>query len=415
MINSILKHLIYLFFLLVPLSPWKFKLHGIPLAVDFVIASMIIITYMLNLLTVKDFKGKINDWKVRIFSGHLWKFIVIYIFVALLSFTKSVNLKASISEFLRFMSYIALIWIIITEVKDKATIINIIKCFTVSALVVAVFGIVQAFTGIGLYSAFNTEYEYGVARRIASTMFNPNNYAAFIVLVSYVFLLIGFYSNKKVKSLMIALFALLSLNLVLTFTRGAWLSFLASAAIMCVVYNKKLLYFLSVPAALIIFVKSIRARFISIFSFTSGANITRLKLWQTGMLMIKDSPVLGVGMGNSIYVYDSYIEKYPWLALSFPKYPLHNSYIKVAAETGILGLLTFILMIGYAVYMVYKIYKNANNVLLKSMSLGFLVSLAGFFIMNLTDDCFFIPQVTVFFWLIFSIIVALHYSTKADI
>lgn len=408
MVDRLIKYLFYAFFLLVPLSSWKVKLYGVPVSADFVIAFLIIILFAVKTLLFKDRKISIMRFKDTISSNRFWIIIAVYVAACLLSFTKSINIKASIDEMMRFLSYIFLFYIIINEFKDSKYIYRILSFFAISCSFAVLFGILQAFTGIGLDPAFNVEQYFGVSRRIGSTMYNPNNFASFIMLVSYPVLMISLYiKQKKFKVFLLILFGLLSVNLLLTFSREGWIGYVIGFVAMALIYNKKLLYFLIVlPLSLL--VGSIRERVLSTFDFTVYYNMSRIKLWLTGLVMIRDNPILGVGMGNSIYWYDRVTDRYHELRAGFTMYPLHNSYIKVEAETGILGILSFLATLYYILSRSLKVYRKALDPVLKGLSGGFFVSCIGYLFMNFFDNCLFDPQTAVFFWLIFALITALN-------
>lgn len=67
---------------------------------------------------------------------------------------------------------------------------------------------------------------------------------------------------------------------------------------------------------------------------------TRVQLWRIGLRMVEDRPVMGVGPGNFMPAFPRYARG-PLL-----RKPLvaHNSYVSVAAEEGIPGLILFVLM-----------------------------------------------------------------------
>ena len=74
----------------------------------------------------------------------------------------------------------------------------------------------------------------------------------------------------------------------------------------------------------------------------NSQNDLRIKLWKIGGRVFKDNPLKGVGNGNSLAYYDIYVKKYPELkCIDHWRYPLHNSYLKVLSELGILGFIPF--------------------------------------------------------------------------
>lgn len=404
--DKINKYLIFLFFLIVPLSHWKAKFHGIPVSVDFVIASLAIIVFLIRHIRDKNLGSTIKN---AVVMDNFGKLIIVYLFVSILSFSKSVSISASINELLRFLSYILLYYIIIFDIREREDVKNIMLMLIAACILVSVFGLIQYFTGFGLSKDYIVEYGSVESRRIPSTMYNPNNFAAYLMLTSFPILLFGLYTkDRKYRISLIALFCLMAVNLLLTFSRGAWVGFALSAAVLAIVYNPRVLYIIAGVSVPSLFINSIRERFLSIFTLTSDSNVTRLRLWQTGLKMAHENPILGVGLGNSIYRYDEYIKRFPQLdtVYHYTMYPLHNSYIKVLAETGVIGLAAFLLIIGYMVIKTYKIYKASTDPMCRGLALGYFITLPGYLFMNIVDNCLFDPQTAVFFWLIFGLIVA---------
>jgi O-antigen ligase len=69
----------------------------------------------------------------------------------------------------------------------------------------------------------------------------------------------------------------------------------------------------------------------------------RLGMWQAGLNMFDDRPITGVGAGN----YDAAYPHYRVPQFIYSRGHAHNYYIHVAAETGVVGLLAYgLLLIG---------------------------------------------------------------------
>lgn len=74
-------------------------------------------------------------------------------------------------------------------------------------------------------------------------------------------------------------------------------------------------------------------------SIADESVVERVTLAKSSLLMIKDSPITGVGINNFLVSRPSYQEKPVDI---FTLQPVHNIYLLVAAETGILGLFFFL-------------------------------------------------------------------------
>ncbi|HLZ22578.1 MAG TPA: O-antigen ligase family protein [Ktedonobacterales bacterium] len=112
----------------------------------------------------------------------------------------------------------------------------------------------------------------------------------------------------------------------------------------------------------------------------------RLAHWVAGLRMFAAHPILGVGAGNYNAAYARFA------AADWPE-PLghaHNYYINVAAETGALGLLTFL---AFTVVTLYLGWCVAHTAVLarapaRALALGLFAVLVALTIHNLTDDLF---------------------------
>ena len=141
------------------------------------------------------------------------------------------------------------------------------------------------------------------------------------------------------------------------------------------------------------------------------STVERLAHWVAGLRMFQAHPLLGVGAGN-------YNNAYPQYAIACWPEPLghaHNYYINVAAETGILGLLTFLALVAAALYLGWRATHPATNSRLwtklpnaptarlawllgpagpttrtasRALAIGFAAVIVALCIHNLTDDLF---------------------------
>jgi O-antigen ligase len=213
---------------------------------------------------------------------------------------------------------------------------------------------------------------------------------------------------KKVKhyKLIYLLCIILLLNLVLTFTRGSWLAFMVGLFIFIMLYRWKLVVLAAAVMPLGLFIPGVSGRLASIFDTNSWTIVERFRLWKTGYLMFKDHPIIGVGNGNYLSRYNEYIKRYPELDIGWEKFSVHNSYLKVLSETGILGFAPFILVVFFFVKEIIHIWKNGRNDISKNIALAFLCSIASYLFQNISNNLFFIPQVNALYWIIGGIIIA---------
>ena len=117
----------------------------------------------------------------------------------------------------------------------------------------------------------------------------------------------------------------------------------------------------------------------------------RLAHWVAGLRMFRAHPILGVGAGNYSVAYARYQVSPDWFeALGHA----HNYYINAAAETGILGLLAILALVGTALMAGWQAARaQAGDASHQpgvgwALALGLFAALVALSVHNLTDDLF---------------------------
>ena len=117
------------------------------------------------------------------------------------------------------------------------------------------------------------------------------------------------------------------------------------------------------------------------------------------LMMIKEHPILGVGNGNYVTRYNEYVSKYKeFKYYDYKNYPSHNSYLKVQSELGIIGIVSFLGIVVIALFRVKKLYSTTTDNFHKAFYMGVMASMVAFLFMNLSDNLFFVPKATTYFW-----------------
>src|SRR5262249_5061572 len=134
----------------------------------------------------------------------------------------------------------------------------------------------------------------------------------------------------------------------------------------------------------------LRAKMLSIVDPASPSATERLHFWTAGIRMIEDAPLLGLGPGAVRFEYPAY--KHP-LARRPGTSHLHNNFVQIAAERGLLGLMAWAAIWAAFLIKAWRIYAalppaRADDRALVAGSLaavtGFLV--AGLFEYNFGDS-----------------------------
>lgn len=391
---------IYMFVFFVPLFPDKFKIAIVPVSADFLIIAYLAAVILIACL-FRDERRRIVLSIKKLFSTKLFIAAIIFSVVCLLSFIPAVSKSAVIAELFRFWTYLFLFFVVVSYVDDERDVIKIMVLLMVSVFVSGTIGLYQFFTGAKKFA----DNSMGDEGRVYSTFVNPNYWGAFINLMIFPVLMLAV---KKVKhyGLYYAFSALLLINLVMTYTRGSWIGFVVGLVIFVAAYSWKLIIPVIIASPIGLLIPSVRERIFSIFNSKSWTIVERIRLWKTGLLMFRDHPILGVGNGNYLLRYNEYIKKHPELDIGKEKFSVHNSYIKVLCETGILGFIPYLLVHVFYIGELLSIYKNPKNSITRFLAIAYICSIASYLVQNISNNMFFIPQVNAFYWIIGGLIIA---------
>lgn len=194
-------------------------------------------------------------------------------------------------------------------------------------------------------------------------------------------------------------FIFISAGLMFTYTRGSWLAAFLGVIMIALYTDKRLLM-----GALVVFVMALfilkdtsfmeRAKSAVNVGKKSSAN-ERLLMWKSGLLMIKDRPLIGIGSANVDKIYPKY--RLPE-SVEPNQGHLHNNIIQLAVIDGIPGALAYLwIFTALAAAYISALIKRKTGYMKTVLFACFSVS-AGFFINGFFEYNFFSSQPVLMFW-----------------
>jgi putative inorganic carbon (HCO3(-)) transporter len=269
--------------------------------------------------------------------------------------------KDGMVEMVRLLSVFSILVLAYTAVSDFDSLLTVVKSILAGSLIPGLVGIYQIFNNIGMM-----EYQKAWVR-IYGTFTHPipfGEHLAILLLVVTGALLRKqriFSTANKTYLTLLAVF--LSLLLFKTYSRSPWIAFAIGLCIILFVTNRK--YFMYLTGALfmmLLAIPQIAAPVIARFSEkTSLSSVnTRLDLWQIGLKYWGESPLLGNGLGSGKAI----LIKEIGVNLGF-----HSSYIQALVETGVVGLLSLLVLQLAVLIYTFKIYQMMKYPLAKTMAL----------------------------------------------
>lgn len=242
-----------------------------------------------------------------------------------------------------------------------------------------------------------------------SGIFNSPNYLAMLLSVG-IFLGLFFvsesfkdtrkYFSKSVLYYFATLFSL-SLTLYFTYSYTAWISVI-TAFLISLFVNKNLTYkkfFIVIFVFLLLFSSQLNSAKVKLLfeNFSRSSVNSRLMIWKSATRMIWENPVFGIGPGNFQKVYLDY-QKYfpPYLEWAAPQ--PHNIFLAFWLQTGLLGLIGFILLLYVVFGNLFAEIKKNNALALSFFAIFSYTILHGFLDTTIwKNDLFLIFWIFVFF------------------
>jgi len=175
----------------------------------------------------------------------------------------------------------------------------------------------------------------------------------------------------------------------LTLTRSAWVGACVAVGVLFILKDLRLLGLLPVVAALFFAFApdSVTNRMVSMFDLRDPSNRDRLAMARTGMAMVRDFPLTGVGPAMIPKLYTQYRDPDAVQAMN-PH--LHNVPLQIAAERGLPALAIWIAFIVVLAYSLFKVFRSASDQTLAAAGLAAIAGMlsAGLFEYNFGDSEF---------------------------
>lgn len=299
--------------------------------------------------------------------------------------------------------YAGLYVLILTYIRTEAEERLLLGTILAGLLCVIVYGLVQ-FADFRSMAGIIADQDWVdpdrfplLYRRMYSTLENPNLLAGYLIIMAGFFLPFAILERGKGR---LGLWAILwgaALCLLLTYSRGAWISLALMAVLLGYLWDRRVWFlFLAVPPVLLLYHGQITERFLSLFSGEDTSTLMRIALWDSTAAMIADHPLTGVGWGAYFKVYPAY--NYFIANPSVIIYHAHNMYLSMAADIGIPGALCWaVLFFGQGV-LALRLYRRARSSFRRAVGLGTVLAVAAMAVYGVGDYVLFSRAVSFCFW-----------------
>lgn len=200
-------------------------------------------------------------------------------------------------------------------------------------------------------------YDSVVRLRPSGPVGDPNFYAQLLLMVVPLAVFAALAEKRALRrALLLAGAALIAAGTVLTYSRGAMVALAIVAILVLITLRVRMRHVAVLPAVAVVgwllLPAELKTRLLTIEALTPGAAVQtdssmqkRQLLFATALRMFDDHPVGGVGAGNFARAFPRYANDVGSSARQYDdpgvrQFP-HSLYVEIAAENGLLGIVTF--------------------------------------------------------------------------
>lgn len=346
--------------------------------------------------------------KIQLPRNELFWFIIAFLTVNLLSLLNAVNLQRSLIVFFYTVFTLSVVLIVPMIIREKKIMEQVIRALLAGFVVVCVFGIYQ-FLGdmIGLPQSLTglrdiyTKNILGFTR-VQSTALEPLYFANYLLIPLGIIAVLFLRKTGPWKPWVLALlFALGGVNLVLTVSRGGYIALFVMLGILGAWQFRRLFTWRNIAYSTVIII-SIAGLTLTFFSGVVGdfvqhtgnlfggasyeERVETISLaWESFYL----HPLVGTGVGG----FGPVASIHPFTKPSDGWKIVNNESLELLAETGILGLLSFIMIVSVVFGRSFTAVRESRDDYLTALPIAFSVTFAGILVQYQTFSVLYIMHV----------------------
>lgn len=346
-----------------------------------------------------------------------------FLFICALSLIYSVNRNISIRSLLALFSYVVFFFLVIHAV-DRADVVKFCALLVGLATALSLYGLYEY---IFLYRFIGEHIDISFVdviarkmislRRVSSVFGWPNRLAGFLGMTIPVSIGLFFHEKRpKFRILLIVSAIVMLVCMLFTFSIGGWIALMGAlifAGILSfrlmgrklreVISRRKALVSV-IALLLIIAMVSVGGVIVKkrATPITLGAIKCRAAYLRGALGIIRDNFILGTGLGTFKLIYPQYMPP----MRGYGTKHVHNSYLEIWSEVGLVGVILFLIFIGQLISVGLRSFSNMGNQGHRFVMVGLISGIIAFLLHNILEFTYYCPEVSLYWWLLAGLLLA---------
>lgn len=339
---------------------------------------------------------------------------------------------------------VTVFWLTVNSIQDETQLKRVVRVFVAGTILVSLFGICQYLLGLNMEDNIIVHNPYPLLQsapqiilrhfsldhgRVIGLRSHPLTFAEGLMMaLTFTFALGLFAENKKQRFRYGIVVVIMGLALLFSNSRGPWLG--TAAGILSIVFFRPSKKVISVFLLLLIFVPAIMVGISAVTKGkrnsvverlqrtvnwrTDGDSRERVLMWQSGLKMVKDYPLFGIGVGNVSKIYARYKSPEAWH--KGIENELHSNFVQIQVERGVFGLAAFVVLLVVFFKEGYRAFREqaGKSRFLAGVALGGLMSIVSFLVAGITETTYNDSEVIMLFYFMMGLTIWVRHRKKQD-
>ena len=367
--------------------------------------SVLLFAFVLVLI----FLGGMNDRAVRLSVRDFGPYLLFFFFAAVVSVPLSDYPDLSGRYLVYYFACFLVVLTLVNAVRNSAQLLRLAGGFALGLFVSSLYGLYQWLViGVEVNPTFvDTNVNADMPGRVYSYFENPNAFGELLMLGLPIVVALIFVSRRWYwKAAACVVFCAGAVCIGVTYSRASWVGLAVAAFIYVFLWNRKLIP-LGIAACIVavpLLPDSIFNRILTITNTKDTSISSRIPQYEAVINLLQHQPITGAGLGADAVRQSVRLQAF--YQGTSPFVHAHNTLLQIWAETGLLGVGSFVASVLWTMKSSARAVKHTSDQAARHLAIGGISAILGAMVCGLADYLWTYPRIMFVFWFVFGLTLA---------